>query len=73
MRQAHAGGEKLFVNYAGDRVQVFDRLTGEARPAWIFVTPNLRNQESGSSYQSRSIWFYAKTLKSGVKRRLEQV
>jgi transposase len=37
MRQAHVGGEKLFVDYAGDRVEVFDRLTGEARPAWIFV------------------------------------
>src|SRR3984885_9138466 len=37
MRQSHAGGEKLFVDYAGDRVEVFDRLTGEARAAWIFV------------------------------------
>ncbi len=37
MRQSHAGGEKLFVDYAGDRVEVFDRLTGEARPAGIFV------------------------------------
>ena len=37
MRQSHAGGEKLFVDYAGDRVEVFDRLTGEVRPAWIFV------------------------------------
>ena len=37
MRQAHTGGEKLFVDYAGDRVEVFDRLTGEARSAWIFV------------------------------------
>jgi transposase len=37
MRQSHAGGEKLFVDYAGDRVEVFDRLTGQARPAWIFV------------------------------------
>jgi len=37
MRQAHVGGEKLFVDYAGDRVELFDRLTGEARPAWIFV------------------------------------
>ena len=37
MRQSHAGGEKLFVDYAGDRVEIFDRLTGEARPAWIFV------------------------------------
>ena len=37
MRQSHAGGEKLFVDYAGDRVELFDRLTGEARPAWLFV------------------------------------
>jgi transposase len=38
MRQGHAGGEKLFVDYAGDTVPVVvDRLTGEIRPAWIFV------------------------------------
>jgi transposase len=38
MRQHHAGGEKLFVDYAGDTVPVVvDRLTGETRPAWIFV------------------------------------
>jgi transposase len=38
MRQAHAGGEKLFVDYAGDRAPVIvDRLTGEVRDAWIFV------------------------------------
>jgi transposase len=38
MRQAHAGGEKLFVDYAGDPASVvIDRLTGEIREAWIFV------------------------------------
>jgi transposase len=38
MRQAHPGGEKLFVDYAGDRAPVvIDRLTGEIREAWIFV------------------------------------
>ena len=38
MRQSHAGGEKLFVDYAGDPVLVnVDRLTGETRPAQIFV------------------------------------
>src|SRR5271169_2382031 len=38
MRQPHAGGEKLFVDYAGDRAPVvIDRLTGEVREAWIFV------------------------------------
>jgi len=32
MRQAHAGGEKLFVDYAGDPAPVvIDRLTGEIR------------------------------------------
>src|SRR5882724_4061665 len=38
MRQSHAGGEKLFVDYAGDTVPVIiDRLTGEIREAQIFV------------------------------------
>ncbi len=38
MRQSHAGGEKLFVDYAGDPVPVIvDRLSGETRPAQIFV------------------------------------
>jgi transposase len=38
MRQAHAGGDKLFVDYAGDTVPVIvDRLTGEVRQAQIFV------------------------------------
>jgi transposase len=38
MRQSHAGGEKLFVDYAGDAVPVIvDRLTGAVRPAQIFV------------------------------------
>jgi transposase len=38
MRQTHAPGEKLFVDYAGDTVPVVvDRLTGEVRPAQIFV------------------------------------
>ena len=37
MRQSHAGGDKLFVDYAGDGVPVVDRLTGEVRSAQIFV------------------------------------
>ena len=38
MRQTHTGGDKLFVDYAGDTVPVIvDRLTGETRPAQIFV------------------------------------
>ena len=47
MRQTHLGGEKLFVDYAGDTVPVIvDRLTGETRAAQIFVAvgvePHLR-------------------------------
>jgi transposase len=38
MRQTHRGGEKLFVDYAGDTVAVVvDRHTGETRPAHLFV------------------------------------
>jgi transposase len=38
MRQTHVGGDKLFIDYAGDTVPVIvDRLTGETRQAQIFV------------------------------------
>ena len=38
MRQSHAGGEKMFVDYAGDTVPVvINRRTGEIRDAHLFV------------------------------------
>lgn len=38
MRQTHRAGERLFVDYAGDAIPVvIDRLTGQTRPAQIFV------------------------------------
>jgi transposase len=37
MRQTHPAGEKLFVDYAGDTVSVFDQVTNAQRPAHIFV------------------------------------
>jgi len=37
MRQTHVAGEKLFVDYAGDTVPVFDGTSGEERPAHVFV------------------------------------
>src|SRR5438270_4990207 len=38
MRQDHIGGDKLFIDYAGDTVPVIvDRLTGQVRAAQIFV------------------------------------
>ncbi|MBV9357808.1 MAG: IS21 family transposase [Chloroflexi bacterium] len=37
MRQTHPAGERLFVDYAGQTVEVVDATTGEARTAQIFV------------------------------------
>jgi len=37
MRQTHRAGEKLFVDYAGQTVEVIDQRTGEVRTAQIFI------------------------------------
>ena len=37
MRQTHVAGEKLFVDFAGQKAPVIDPLTGEVREAHIFV------------------------------------
>ena len=37
MRQTHAAGEKLFVDFAGDTVPIFDAATRVERRAHIFV------------------------------------
>lgn len=37
LRQPHAPGDKLFVDYAGQTVPITDRYTGEVRAAQIFV------------------------------------
>lgn len=38
MRQTHLGGDKLFIDYAGDKIPVLvDRRTGKTRDAHIFV------------------------------------
>jgi transposase len=37
MRQTHLAGDKLFVDWAGDRVPIIDPTTGEVREASIFV------------------------------------
>ena len=36
-RQTHVGGEKVFVDFAGDTIDVIDPGTGEARPMKLFV------------------------------------
>ena len=37
MRQHHFAGERVFVDYAGDTLEVIDGLSGEVRQAQIFV------------------------------------
>ena len=37
LRQVHLAGEKLFVDFAGHTMEVFDGATGEVRRAEIFV------------------------------------
>ena len=37
LRQTHAPGEKLFIDYAGPTVPIVDPMTGEIRQAAIFV------------------------------------
>jgi transposase len=52
MRQTHAAGERMFVDYAGDGVPVvIDRLTGEIRMAQIFVAVL-----GASSFTCRSLY-----------------
>jgi transposase len=37
LRQEHRAGEKLFVDYAGDTIPIYDTDNGEARAAFVFV------------------------------------
>ena len=37
MRQQHKAGDKLFIDYSGDKVSIMDRNTGELISAEIFV------------------------------------
>ncbi len=37
LRQEHKAGEKMFVDWAGSTLPVYDRLTGQAWPAPLFV------------------------------------
>jgi len=59
MRQTHAAGEKLFVDFAGDTVPVFDALTGDARECKIFVAVLGRIAADLALHFLRLSWCYA--------------
>jgi transposase len=37
LRQEHRAGEKMFVDWAGATIPIYDRDRGEAKPSWLFV------------------------------------
>ena len=37
LRQDHRAGEKMFVDWAGTTIPIYDRVTGETQPASLFV------------------------------------
>jgi hypothetical protein len=37
MRQTHIGGKKVFVDFAGDTIDIFDPITGEVRAMKLFA------------------------------------
>jgi transposase len=62
MPQEHRAGEKMFVDYAGQKMPVVDRVTGEVRMAQIFVAvlgaSNYSYVEASWS-QDLPSWIYA--------------
>ncbi|MGL3104505.1 hypothetical protein [Bradyrhizobium sp. BR 1432] len=59
--QAHATGDKLFVDYAGDIIPVvIDRVTGKRRNAQIFVAvlgaSNFTYAQESQAASSRYAW-----------------
>jgi hypothetical protein len=64
MRQTHVGGEKVFVDFAGDTIDIFDPITGEAHAMKLFVAamgasnytyalPHLRQTAAGEPGRDR--------------------
>ena len=61
-RQTHVGGEKVFVDFAGDTIDVIDPATGEARSMKLFVAASCRRRASGT--MGASNYTYAEVVAS---------
>lgn len=48
MRQTHVGGEKVFVDFAGDTIDIVDPGTGEVHAAKLFVAASRRRRAINS-------------------------
>ena len=56
MRQEHRAGEKLFVDYCGQSIEVVDRGTGEVKEAEIFVAVlGASNYTYAEAFRSQSL------------------
>jgi transposase len=69
MRQTHIGGEKVFVDFAGDTINIFDPITGEVRAMKLFVAAmgasNYTYAEACPT-ESLSDWIGVHTSCSGI-------
>ena len=66
MRQTHVGGEKVFVDFAGDMIDVIDPETGEVRAVKLFVAASRRRRACGTTGASNDT--YAEAVASeGLK------
>ena len=61
-RQTHVGGEKVFVDFAGDTIDVIDPATGEAQAMKLFVAASRRRRASVTTGASN--YTYAEAVAS---------
>ena len=60
--QTHVGGEKVFVDFAGDMIDVIDPVSGEARAMKLFVAASRLRRASGTTGASN--YTYAEAVAS---------